>query len=84
MTEREIGADTATFRYRDRKAEQLRLVVEQRTDALTAIHIDIGDGGSVALARLFGRQIILELTEAGVFSDEADSEGEDGKLYQNL
>jgi len=43
-----------------------------------------GGGGSVALARLFGRQIIIELTEAGVFSDEADSEDEDGKQYQNL
>jgi hypothetical protein len=67
VAEREIGADTATFRLRDRKAEQLRLVVEQRTAALTAIHFDIEDGGSVALARLFGRQIIIELTEAGVF-----------------
>jgi hypothetical protein len=84
VAEREIGADTATYRFRDRKAEQLRLVVEQRTAALTAIHFDVGDGGSVALARLFGRQIIIELTEAGVFSDEADAEGEDGKLFQNL
>jgi hypothetical protein len=84
VTEREVGPDSAAFRYRDSKAEQFRLVVEQRTAALTSIHIDIGDSGSVALARLFGRQIILELTEAGVFSDEADSESEDGKQYQNL
>jgi len=84
VAEREVGPDSAAFRYRDSKAEQFRLVVEQRTVALTSIHIDIGDSGSVALARLFGRQIILELTEAGVFSDEADSEGEDGKQYQNL
>ena len=84
VAEREIGADTATYRFRDRKAEQLRLVVEQRTAALTAIHFDVVEGGSVALARLFGRQIIIELTEAGVFSDEADAEGEDGKLFQNL
>jgi hypothetical protein len=86
VTEREVGPDSATFRCRDNKAEQFRLVVEQRTAALTAIQIDIGENGSVAVARLFGRQIILELTEAGVFADEAesDSEGEDGKLYQNL
>jgi hypothetical protein len=84
VAEREIGADTATYRLRDRKAEQLRLVVEQRTAALTAIHFDVVEGGSVALARLFGRQIILELTEAGVFSDEADSEDDDAKLFQNL
>jgi hypothetical protein len=84
VAEREIGADTATFRLRDRKAEQLRLVVEQRTVALTAIHFDIAASGSVALARLFGRQIILELTEAGVFSDEADSEDDDARLFQNL
>jgi hypothetical protein len=84
VAEREIGADTATYRLRDRKADQLRLVVEQRTAALTAIHFDVVEGGSVALARLFGRQIILELTEAGVFSDEADSEDDDAKLFQNL
>jgi hypothetical protein len=59
-------------------------VVEQRTAVLTAIHFDVVEGGSVALARLFGRQIILELTEAGVFSDEAASEDDDAKLFQNL
>jgi hypothetical protein len=84
VAEREIGAGTAAYRFRDRKAEQMRLVVEQRTDALTAVHFDIGDDGSVALARLFGRQIIIELTEAGVFSDEAAAAGEDGRLFQNL
>jgi hypothetical protein len=84
VTEREVGTDRATFRYRDAKAEHFRLVVEQRTAVLTSIHIDVADSGSVALARLFGRQIILELTEAGVFSDDADSESDDGKLYHNL
>ena len=84
VTERQVGDNTATFRLRDAKAEQFRIVVEQRTAALTAIHFDVGEGGSVALARLFARQVILELSEAGVFSDDTDSEADDGKLYHNL
>jgi hypothetical protein len=83
MLERQLGADAARFRYRDAKAEQFRLVVEQSTVALTSILIEVGEGGSVAMARLFARQIILKLTAAGVF-DDSDAEDEEGKLFQNL
>jgi hypothetical protein len=83
VVEREIGADRATFRYRDIKTDQFRLTVDQRTSALTSVLIEVGESGSVAMARLFARQIILELTSAGVFSDDSDSEDEE-KLFQNL
>jgi hypothetical protein len=81
--EREGGPDGVRYRVRDARADQFRLVVEPRTGAVTSILIDVMDDGSVAVARLFARQIILELTEAGVF-DDSDSAEESEKLFQNL
>lgn len=81
--EREVGPDGIRYRFRDGRADQFRLVVEPRTPAVTSVLIEVGDGGSVAVARLFGRQIILELTQAGVF-DDSDSAEDSEELFQNL
>jgi len=48
------------------------------------IIIDVGYTGSEAIGRLFARQIFMELIEAGVFSDDSETETEEGQGYKNL
>jgi hypothetical protein len=84
LIEKKVEKDQALYRYRDDRGDQLSLSIERRTAAVTSILIDVGYTGSVAFAKLFARQILAELIEAGVFSDDSEPETDEGKGYKNL
>jgi len=45
----------------------LDVLIEHRTDTMTYARFDVGWFGSKSMGRLMARQIVFEMTEAGVF-----------------
>ena len=84
LVEKQIGKNQTLFRYKDDRGDPITLAIERRTATMTSILIDVGFAGSPAFAKLFARQILLELIDAGVFSDDAEEETDEGKGYKNL
>ena len=84
LTEKKVEKDQVVYRYSDDRGDHTALTIERRTASVTSVLIDVGYTGSIAFAKLFARQIVVELTDAGVFSDDPESETDDGKGYKNL
>lgn len=84
LIEKRIGKDQALFRYKDDRGDPITLAIERRTATMSSILIDVGFAGSPAFAKLFARQVLSELIDAGVFSDDAEEETDEGKGYKNL
>jgi len=84
LIEKKVEKDQAFYRYKDDRGDQIALSIERRTANVTSILIDVGYTGSIAFGKLFARQIFVELIETGVFSDDSETETEDGKGYKNL
>lgn len=84
LTEKKVEKDQALYRFSDDRGDQIALSIERRTASVTSVLIDVGFTGSVAFAKLFARQIVVELIEAGVFPDDSESETDDGQGYKNL
>lgn len=84
LTEKKVEKDQAVYRYSDDRGDKIALSIERRTASVTSVLIDVGFTGSTAFAKLFARQIVVELIEAGVFPDDSEPETDDGKGYKNL
>jgi hypothetical protein len=84
LIEKKVEKDQASYRYKDDRGDQVALTIERRTATVTSVLIDVGFTGSVAFGKLFSRQILAELIEAGVFSDDSEPETDEGKGYKNL
>jgi hypothetical protein len=67
LKEKIIEDDQTALHYVDRKDGNIKLLIERRTDTVTAMRIDVGWFGSVGLGQLLIRQVIFELYEAGAF-----------------
>jgi len=67
LKEKIIGDDQTTLHYIDRKDDNIILLIERRTDTVTAMRINVGWFGSVGLAQLLIRQVIFEIYAAGAF-----------------
>ena len=61
LEEELIQEDRASFRYRDETSQRVDLIIEPRTDTVTAIKIDVGIFGSSGMALLMLQQIRNEL-----------------------
>ena len=70
LLEKKAEADRTAFRYGYSKGEKATILVEYRTATMTSVQIDYGVSGSIAFARLMGREIAVELAKAGAFLEE--------------
>jgi hypothetical protein len=76
LLEKKSESDRTTFRYGFRQGEKTDVLVEYRTATMTSVQIDFGVSGSIAFARLMGREIALELAKAGAFLEELSPDEE--------
>ena len=67
LEKKEIKKDQTFLHYIDGKGEELDVLLERRTDTMTYARFDVGWFGSKSMGRLMARQIVFEMTEAGVF-----------------
>jgi len=67
LKEKKVEEDQTTLRYSDFKNDKIQLLIERRTDTVTAMRINVGWFGSVGLAQLLIRQVIFELYKADAF-----------------
>jgi hypothetical protein len=65
-----INTDQSTFYYIDDRNEQVKVVIEPRTDSLTHIQIDVGLFGSKGLALVMINQIVNEIAREGKYLQE--------------
>jgi len=70
LLEKKVEAEHTSFRYGYGKGEKAEILVEYRTATMTSVQIDFGVSGSVAFARLMGREIAVELAKAGAFLED--------------
>jgi hypothetical protein len=68
--EEKMGDKRSTFRYMDEKGQNIAVVIERRTETVTAFSVDAGFFGSRAMTRLVLRQIIDEIADAGNFLED--------------
>ena len=61
------NAEQSTFDYVDDKNEQVKVIIEPRTDSLTHIQIDVGFFGSKGLALVMINQIVNEIASEGKY-----------------
>jgi hypothetical protein len=80
LLEKKAEAEHTLFRYGYGKGEKAEILVEYRTATMTSVQIDFGVSGSIAFARLMGREIAVELAKAGAFLEDLspDEETVDG------
>ena len=64
------NAEQSTFDYVDDKNEQVKVIIEPRTDSLTHIQIDVGFFGSKGLALVMINQIVNEIASKGKYLQE--------------
>jgi hypothetical protein len=76
LLEKKVEADKTSFRYGYRKGEKAEILVEYRTATMTSVQIDYGVSGSIAFARLMGREIAVELAKAGAFLEDLSPDEE--------
>jgi len=76
LLEKKVEADRTSFRYGYRKGEKAEILVEYRTATMTSVQIDYGVYGSIAFARLMGREIAVELAKAGAFLEDLSPDEE--------
>jgi len=76
LLEKKVEADRTSFRYGYSKGEKAEILVEYRTATMTSVQIDYGVYGSIAFARLMGREIAVELAKAGAFLEELSPDEE--------
>jgi hypothetical protein len=70
LLEKKVAADKTSFRYGYSKGEKAEILVEYRTATMTSVQIDYGVSGSMAFARLMGREIAVELAKADAFLED--------------
>jgi len=70
LLEKKVEADRTSFRYGYRQGEKAEILIEFRTATMTSVQINYGVSGSIAFARLMGREIAVELAKAGAFLEE--------------
>jgi hypothetical protein len=70
LLEKKVEAEHTSFRYGYGKGEKAEILVEYRTATMTSVQIDFGVSGSIAFARLMGREIAVELAKAGAFLED--------------
>ena len=70
LLEKKVEAERTSFRFGYGKGEKAAILVEYRTATMTSVQIDYGVSGSVAFARLMGREIAVELAKAGAFLED--------------
>ena len=80
LVEKKVEADRTSIRYGYRQGEKAEILVEYRTATMTSVHIDYGVSGSIAFARLMGREIAVELAKAGAFLEDLspDEDADEG------
>ena len=70
LLEKKVEADRTSFRFGYSRGEKAEILVEYRTATMTSVLIDCGVYGSIAFARLMGREIAVELAKAGAFLED--------------
>lgn len=76
LLEKKVESDRTVFRYGYSRGEKAEILVEDRTATMTSVQIDFGMSGSIAFARLMGREIAVELAKAGAFLEDLSPEEE--------
>ena len=79
LLEKKVEADKTSFRYGYHKGEKAEILVGYRTATMTSVQIDYGVSGSIAFARLMGREIAVELAKAGAFLEDLSPDEDDGR-----
>ena len=67
LNHEEIGEDRAELYMSDDRNQEIRILIERRTETVTRVRFDTGSRGLAGFARLLGRQIIDELHDADAF-----------------
>ena len=67
LRQKTIGSDQSEFSFTDDKGAELEISIERRTETVTSVRFNVGLFGSASIGRLMGRQIIIEVAEAGKF-----------------
>ena len=70
LLEKTVEAERTSFWYGYSKGAKAEILVEHRTATMTSVQIDFGMSGSIAFARLMGREIAVELAKAGAFLED--------------
>ena len=70
LAEKREEGDQTFIRFIDDTGERVDLIIERRTEKMTAIKFRVGWWGSVAFGRLLARQIIHELKESKSFLED--------------
>jgi hypothetical protein len=70
LLEKKVEAERTSFRYGYSRGEKAEILVEYRSATMTSVQIDYGVSGSIAFARLMGREIAVELAKAGAFLED--------------
>jgi hypothetical protein len=76
LLEKKVESNRTVFRYGYSRGEKAEILVEYRTATMTSVQIDFGMSGSIAFARLMGREIAVELAKAGAFLEELSPDEE--------
>lgn len=62
-----IEKDKSSLIYIDDTGSEIKILIERRTETVTAARFDVGFFGSTNIGRLMVRQIIFEMAEADKF-----------------
>jgi hypothetical protein len=84
LLEKKVEENRALFRYGYSKEHKVEILIEYRTATMTSVQIDYGVTGSVAFARLLGREIAVELSKAGAFLEDLPPEEDTGEGSEEI
>jgi hypothetical protein len=70
LLEKKVEADRTSIRYGYRQGKKAEIQIEVQTATMTSVQINYGVSGSIAFARLMGREIAVELAKAGAFLED--------------